>query len=242
LDSGRALGFASHLREDELEKACRMAVEASGLHSARVRLTVTPGVSQGVPSPPDDGMPTVFVVASSYTSPEDEAYRQGFSAVTVSWRRSSTSPLFRMKAVSYLENMVAHGDALARGAQEALFLSDDGLLLEGSLSNVFLVRRGVLVTPSTDGSILPGVARKDVLGLARDMKMPVEERGVEAAELFEADEAFLTNSLLEIMPLTRVDGRDVSAGAAGELTWRLLEGYRRLVAEVVGADRPPPGG
>ena len=99
------------------------------------------------------------------------------------------------------------------------------------MSNVFIVREGALATPSPQG-ILPGITREDVLNLARSLAMPVEEQDVALQDLVSAQEAFLTNSVIEVIPLTKVDGKAIGEGRPGPVTRRIAEAYRSLVESV----------
>ena len=104
-------------------------------------------------------------------------------------------------------------------------------MAEGSSSNIFLVNGGMLVTPPLESGVLPGITREVVLQLAQSLGIKAIERQVEAGELVEAEEAFLTNSILEIMPLTRLAGKTITSGKPGALTQRLMSAYRELAAK-----------
>ena len=120
---------------------------------------------------------------------------------------------------------------MTAGADEALLLNERGFVAEGSTANIFAAGGEMLVTPSTESGVLPGITREAVLELAESMgKMPVV-RQVELGELLRADEAFLTNSVLEIMPLTRLDDKPIGSGRPGPLTQRLMSAYKKLVAK-----------
>ena len=128
------------------------------------------------------------------------------------WRRDPRALLAGHKVTSYLENVLVHDDALKRGYADALFVGLEGEILEASVSNIFLVLRGKLVTPKLPG-ILPGVTRKVILELEK-----VQERTVKVSELRSADEVFLTNALIEVLPI----------GKPGPVTQRIAEAYREL--------------
>lgn len=228
IQGGQRLGFAGCLRASQLAAACTDTVRANGLQEARVRLTVTPGNGDGLPDPSRCRVPTVLVTARPYSPPSLEMYQRGFSAVVAVSRRCSESVLSGVKGVSYAENVLARLEAQRRGADEALFLTDHGFLAEGSVSNLFVVKGGVLTTPGVEG-ILPGIARGDVLRLASAAGISSEQRPVKLQELLGADEAFLTNSIMEVMPLTRVEGKTIGNGLPGAVTSRLATDYRSLV-------------
>jgi len=115
------------------------------------------------------------------------------------------------------------------GVDEAICLNERGLVAEASISNIFLVTDDILRTPGLDSGILPGVTRETVLELASKLGIKSAEQEIKLDELFEAQEAFLTNSLIEVMPLTEIDGKVVGFGRPGAVTKKLLGAYRKLV-------------
>jgi branched-subunit amino acid aminotransferase/4-amino-4-deoxychorismate lyase len=139
-----------------------------------------------------------------------------------------------MKTLNFLESVLARQEARAGGADDALLLNEVRLLAEASMSNVFLVRAGSLRTPGLDCGVLPGVTREAVLELAAELGPGAVECDVAPDELDDAEEAFLTNSVMELMPLTEVDGRPVGCGTPGPVTQRLMAGYREMVRREVG--------
>lgn len=206
----------------------RTAIHETARANARegdlaLRLTVTPGpVEPGSPFPgTPTGGPTVVVIAHPLRI-DPATYERGVSAATV----TRTRELPEVKAVSFLAAGLARREATQRGADEALLVTPDGSVLEGSYSNVFAVLDGVLVTPPIDAGILPGVTRSVVLDVARDSGIEVEERLLALADVIAADEAFLTASTREVVPLVRIDADLVSGGMPGPVSRQLLAAYR----------------
>ncbi len=227
LNSAERLGIT--VEGEVLESAVTETIRANGLSNARIRLTVSIGEGGAVPDPTTCGEPTVLVVAGNYRSFSEEVYRKGFSAVVSSSRRNSQSPLSGMKTLNFLESMLARQEARTAGADEALLLNEKGLLAEASMSNVFLVSKGSLRTPGLESGVLPGVTREAVIELAGGLGMDVVECDMTTDDLTVADEAFLTNSVMEIMPLTGVEGRPVGDGKPGPVTLKLMAGYGEMV-------------
>jgi branched-chain amino acid aminotransferase len=221
----------------DLEIACHAALRANGLQDARLRLTVSIGAGEPTPDPPPDPEPTVLVTATAYKPLPRQAFERGFKAVTSSFRVDSQSPLSRLKTANYLGNLLARREAKAVAADEALLHNERGLLCEGSTANVFYAKDGILVTPNEDSGCLPGITRQAVIELASARGIGVETREVRPEELVRAGEAFLTNSLLEVMPLTEVDGRAVGSGGPGSMTGALAAAYRELVANEAAGGR-----
>jgi len=182
-----------------------------------------------VPDPSACTQPTVLILAGHYKPYPEQVYEKGFRAVVSSIRRNSQSPLSRLKSANYLENMLAKQEARAAGVDEAICLNEKGLLAEASMSNIFLVNDGILRTPGEESGILPGITREVVLELASQLGINTFEQDIRLDELFQTQEAFLTNSLMEIMPLTEIDGKPVGSGEAEFVTRRLMASYKKLV-------------
>src|SRR3990172_11152820 len=206
-----------------LEEAVEAPLARNGLAGAYLRLTLTAGEAEG-------GGPSVVLFAREVTEYPPEVRERGMAAVISAVRRNETSPLARVKSLNYLDNLLAREEARRSGAGEALLLNTQDFIAEGAASNVFLVRNGTLVTPGVEAGALPGITRPAVLELAGEEGIEVVETSLPLAGLAGADEAFLTNSVMEVMPLVSVDGRPVGPGRPGPLTERLARRYRDLVA------------
>ena len=204
-------------------------IHANKLSDARVRITISIGEGGMVPDPSACTQPTVLILAGHYKPYPKQVYEKGFRAVVSSIRRNSQSPLSRLKSANYLENMLAKQEARAAGVDEAICLNEKGLLAEASMSNIFLVNDGILRTPGEESGILPGITREVVLELASQLGINTFEQDIRLDELFQTQEAFLTNSLMEIMPLTEIDGKPVGSGEAESVTRRLMAEYKKLV-------------
>ncbi|MBI4267294.1 MAG: aminotransferase class IV [Chloroflexi bacterium] len=213
----------------ELKEAVMKTIEANRLSDARIRLTVSGGEGSTPPDLKSCTKPTVLITASEYHPYPDDVYRRGLKAHISTIHRNSLSPLSRLKTANYLDSMLARQQAREAGFDEALLLNEKGQLAEASMSNVFLVSEGILKTPGLDAGILDGVTRGIVLELASQIGIKAVETDIGPVELSRAQEAFLTNSLIEIMPLTELDGSVVCEGEVGPVTGRLIEGYKRLV-------------
>lgn len=195
-----------------------------------LRLTVTPGAVD--PTSPFPGVtagePTVVVTAQPLAI-DPAVYRRGVAAVIVD--RSRELP--DVKAVSYLAASLARREAHRQGADEALLATADGRVLEGSYSNLFLVTGDLLVTPPLDAGILPGVTRAVTLDLAAAAGLASRERQVTADDLFAADEAFLTATTRELVPLVTVAGHRIGDGRPGPATASLHRAYRQEVSREI---------
>ncbi|MFC1993636.1 aminotransferase class IV [Chloroflexota bacterium] len=213
----------------DMEEACYDTIKANHLEDARIRLTVSMGEGEGRPDSPSQPIPTLLIVAQSFSSPLAEKYENGFKSMISSISRNSQSLISRLKSLNYMDNILARMEAKMAGADEAILLNESGFLCEGSTSNIFLVSKGKLLTPNVESGILPGITREAVIELAHALRIEVVERKVDVEELSQAEESFLTNSLIEIAPLVEIDDKPISEGVVGGVTERLMVAYRRLV-------------
>jgi D-alanine transaminase len=133
-----------------------------------------------------------------------------------------------IKSINLLPNIMARQKARSAGAFEALFLRD-GLVLEGAGSNIFAVIQGQIVTPPKGPAILPGITRDLVIGLAREARDPLTEKGITLEELLGAEEVFLTGTTTEILPVVKVDGKSIGDGRPGRTTRRLYQQFLQAI-------------
>jgi branched-chain amino acid aminotransferase len=227
-DSAELLGLS--IEGMELKGAVMDTIKANRLGNARIRITISPGKGAINADMGTCKKNTVLVVAEKYIPCTQKVYRDGFRAVTSSFRRNSLSLLAGLKSTSYLMSVMARQEAKKAGADEAICLNEKGLLAEASMSNIFVVTDGRLRTPSLESGILPGITRQTVLELASRMGISNFEDDIEPDELYKAKEAFLTSSLLEIMPLTGIDDKCINDGRVGSITKKLMAAYKQLVS------------
>jgi branched-chain amino acid aminotransferase len=230
-EAAKTLGIARELTAFDLETACHDVLKTNNLAEARLRLTVTAGEGDIIPNPDTCSGITVFIVARKLVPPPSESYKRGYAAIMSSYRRNSRSPLSRLKSTSYVENVLARQEARAAGVDEVVLLNETGFVAEGSTTNIFLVSCQMLIIPATESGALPGITREAVLELAKSMGITTVVKQVELGELQTARETFLTNSIIEIMPLTRLDNKPVGSGKPGPVTQQLMSRYRELVAK-----------
>ena len=234
-DGASRLAMAVPLSLGDVGEAVDAVLKRNDLADAYLRLTVTAGASPDAACPTGDT--SVVLTAGPMTDYPQDMYRRGMSAVVSSVRRNETSPLCRVKSLNYLDNLLSREDARRRGADEAILLNTRGKVAEGSASNLFLVDGDKLMTPSIESGALPGITRQAVLELAAAAGLEAIESEIETQMLRDAPEAFLTNSVMEVMPLTRIDGLPVGpfgvaqdrSGRPGSLTERLGQMYTELV-------------
>lgn len=172
--------------------------------------------------PGRDTPPTTYVAAEPYAGHPAEHWEDGVDAITVPdnrWARCD------VKSIALLPNVLANQAAHAEGAFEALFVKD-GVVIEGSHSNLWAVHRDRLITYPSTNYILPGITRQEVFELAEALGIEAVEGMIYREELFDMDELFLSGTTTEIMPVVRVDGREILDGEPGPITRKLLKAYR----------------
>ena len=171
--------------------------------------------------------PTVVIAVKPCVSYPEWHYTQGIPVSLVSVRRNHPQALDpAIKSSNLLNNVLALREAQARGAEEALLLNQRGEIAEGASTNVFIVRDGTVITPVLEAGILAGITREVVLEIARALSLPVREDVLRPEDLMDADEAFLTSTTREVVPIRTVDGRPVGPGQPGPVTTRVLEAFR----------------
>jgi branched-chain amino acid aminotransferase len=204
-----------------------------------VRILVTRGVGDISYNPASCSSPTVVIIVKPLSPPPSDIYEQGIPVALVDIVRNhpgSVSP--RIKSNNLLNNALAAQEAYRRGALEAIMRNYRGEISEGSISNLFVVRDGTAATPPLDAGLLAGITRAFVLEIAPAAGVKVVERPLHDVDLLEADEAFVTSSTQEIVPIASVDGRPVGRGRPGPITGALHAEYRRRVAELCGEGQP----
>lgn len=242
-NDGRPFLFDEHMRRmaqglsalrirfdelDALRDVAQRLLEENRLEDglATIYVQVTRGVAPRKHAfPPDGTPPTVYVAARPFQRHPNEFFSNGVEAITIPDTRWSRCDI---KSIALLPNVLANQQAKEAGAFEALLVRD-GIVLEGSHSNLLGVFDGTLVTYPVCNYILPGITRARLLALARELGIPTMEAPIHLQDLARADEMFLAGTTTEVMPLVRIDGRQIGAGKPGPITRRLLEAYREEI-------------
>ncbi|MCM3631352.1 aminodeoxychorismate lyase [Paenibacillus glycanilyticus] len=239
MEGCEAIGIRYKPDLDALQKMISTLLIENGLEEGYIRLTVTAGIGElGLPSG-DYERPTEFMLVKALPPHNEELYREGKELRLLKTARNTPEGAVRLKSLHYMNNIIAKRELLASGASasaEGLMLSHEGLIAEGIVSNVFFVQEGILYTPSTDIGILPGITRQRVIELARGQGYTVREGHYLFDELLAAEEIWLTTSIQELVPVTRVTdetgrGARVGSGSAGPVLQELLLAYRKDTEE-----------
>ena len=209
---------------------------------ASIRITVSRGTfhGRGLLPPGEDVAPTVAIQVWPVMPPPAGHVEQGLHLVSSSVRRDPDNPLAMLKTTSRADYVYARLEARRAGADDALFMTIDGLISESTSANVFLVRRVVgevteLATPALDCAILPGTTRSWLLGWAERVGLRPTEGWLTPRDLAAADEAFLSSSVAGILPVTRFDGRDIGTGRPGPWTRRARDDREAFIRGAVPA-------
>jgi branched-chain amino acid aminotransferase len=235
--SARMLDIAIPTGDDALAADLDRLLERAANPESYIRIIVSRGVGEISYRFDRIQGPTIVMAARAYEPFPDAQYRDGIPVIIASVRRNSPRALDpAMKSCNLINNILAVREAQAKKAAEPLMLNERGDVAEGASANVFVVSRGALVTPPLNDGILPGVTRALVLELARTLAVDAREQSIRVDALLAADEAFITSTLKEVMPIATVDGRPIGSGGPGPVTMRMLTAYRAY------ALRPGGGG
>jgi branched-chain amino acid aminotransferase len=233
--SSQALDIPLPYGLEDIQTAVQNLLGLNKLTNALIRITLSRGESPHYglqpPESTSDVQPTLIIQTHPFHPHPEEAYKQGMRLIISAYRRSTTCPLARHKTANFLTGIMARQEAARRGAQEALFLNTEGQVCEATTSNIFLVESGRVVTPSLQANLLPGITRRKVLELSQAEGLPASEDLFGTERLLKADEAFLTNSLMELMPISVIEEKSISRTTPGKITRRLMEAYKRLTEQ-----------
>lgn len=239
-DSGKHLSIPIPHEDDQLTAAVREVLARNSLSEARLRITVT----RGVPEVEQQSLkPTALITANALTAHPKESYEHGITVLLLDEQKLNPYDLQAgHKTLDYLSRMAGLRSAAARSAGEALWFNVHNYLQSGSISNVMIVKNDRILTPPTPNEIaeptlqermpyprsavLPGITRGVVLELARKNGIGVELAAINVTQLLDADEVFLTNSIMGVMPVCRIERSVIGDDRPGDLTVKLAEGYQ----------------
>lgn len=231
-NSSGMLTMTVPISDVQLDVRCRETMRAAGLgdgaaSEAYIRVLVTRGVGELSYDPAACPVPTIVIIVKPQVDPPREAFERGVTVALVSIVRNhpgTVNPL--IKSNNLLNNALAMQEAARRGGFEGVMRNYRGELAECTQSNLFVVKNGVALTPPLDAGLLAGITREFLFEVGRDIGIPVREAVLKDADLFGADEAFLTSTTREVVPIVRVDDSTIGDGVPGPVTRALLEGYR----------------
>ena len=227
--SAAAIELKIPLAKAALIEAVIETLRANKLEDAYIRLVVTRGVGDLGLDPRKCSKATIFIITDKIALYPKEFYQKGLEIITASVRRNFPQALdARIKSLNYLNNILAKIDAIKAGTEEAIMLTYDGYVAECTGDNIFMVKGGKLFTPPVDIGALEGITRDAVIGIAKRLSIPFAEKMLRPEDLYAADEVFLTGTAAEIIPVTKIDKRQIGNGKPGAVTNGLKKEFEKL--------------
>lgn len=228
-ESAKTIGLQIPLSRSEMQDAVLNTLRMNKLKDAYIRLVVTRGEGDLGLDPRKCQRSQVIIIADKIALYPRELYDNGLEIITVPTRSVPSESLNpQIKSLNYLNNIQAKIEAISGGASEALMLNAEGYATECSGDNIFIFRRGRLLTPPTYLGALEGITRNVVMDLAKKLGLEAMEGIFTRHELYNAEECFLTGTAAEIIPVVKVDKRIIGSGKPGEVTQKLREEFRKL--------------
>lgn len=229
-ESAKAIWLQIPISIEAMAAAVNETLKVNGLSDAYIRLVVTRGAGSLGLDPNKTSDPQVIVIADKISLYPPEFYEKGLSIITASTIRNHPAALSpRIKSLNYLNNILAKIEGLQAGCIEAMMLNSKGEVAECTGDNIFLVRRGQLLTPPIDAGILEGVTREAVMESAVAAGLEVREIALTKHDVYVADECFLTGTAAEVIPVVKVDSRVIGTGEPGPVTRDLITRFKKLV-------------
>jgi len=237
-NSARDLLLTERLSVEPLVEAAQLAVSENGMQQSRVRLTITGGDLSELPATGrSTSDPTIFIIAQPPTPYPEEFFEQGVIVTVADGRLNPFDPMAGHKTINYWPRIRTLQVAASRGAAESLWFTVSNHLASGSVSNIFLVKDGSLMTPIARGeeeagaipsTVLPGITRAAIIELAEQKGLTILKRMLDIEDVLGADEVFLTNSSWGVLPVKGVERESIGDGAVGSLTRELRRGWEKL--------------
>ena len=230
-NSARMIALDVPFTDQQLSTRIRDTIAASGLTGETyVRVLVTRGVGDLTYDPHATPVPSVVIIVKPHVDLTAEVYEKGVRAVICDIVRNHPGTVNPMiKSNNLLNSALAMQEALRRGGFEGIMRNYKGELTECTTSNLFIVRNGAAVTPPLDAGLLPGITREFLFEVGKEVGIDVLEQPLRDADLLAADEAFLTSTTREVVPIVTVDDKTIGNGRPGPVTKKLLDGFRKRV-------------
>ncbi len=228
-ESAHTIMLELPLTIQELTEAIVETLKRNRLRDAYIRVVVTRGVGDLGLDPGLCKTPTVFIITDEIVLYPESFYRNGMEIITVPTVRNLPEAINpALKTLNYLNNIMAKIEAKNSNYREALMLNHQGYVAECTGDNIFIVKNGIVQTPPTYLGALRGITRQAILDLALRNDIPSQERVLTRHDLYNADEAFLTGTAAEVIPVVKIDGRRIGMGKPGKTTRKLMSTFRDL--------------
>lgn len=231
-DSAKSIMLSIPHTREEMEEIILETLRKNGFQTAYIRVVVSRGVGDLGLDPKKCSRAQVIVIAEELSLFAKDLYEKGIEVVSVSIRRNRPDTISpNVKSLNYLNNILAKIEAHHAGVSEALLLNTEGYVAEGTGENVFIVKGGRIFTPPVYIGALNGITRGTIIEIARNLGYAMEEQPFTLHDVYAADEVFFTGTAAEVVPVVKVDGREIGGGKPGAVTKHLLEEFRRTVSE-----------
>ena len=233
-ESAESIMIKIPINRKEMKNAIIENVRRNDLKDAYIRPVVSRGKGALGLDPRGCAEPTIVIIVDAETRhPEDMRAKplsqQGIKVITTAWRRNGPDILSpRIKSTNYLNNILAKLQANAVGAQDAIFLNEQGYVCELTGDNLFIIKNARLITPPLWLGVLDGITRREVLRVAADQGFETAEEPLTQHDLYTSDECFCTATRIEVLPIVWIDGRQIGEGMPGPITVKLMEAYIEL--------------
>ncbi|MCW4046473.1 MAG: branched-chain-amino-acid transaminase [Candidatus Bathyarchaeota archaeon] len=230
--SAHAIALPIPLTKEAMTQAVLETLRRNKLKDAYIRLVVTRGVGDLGLDPRKCSKPSVIIITDTIVLHGSSAKETGITTL-ISWVRRNPvdTTTHEIKSLNYLNSVLAKIEANANGADEAICLDKNGFISEGVGENLFIVKDGKLFTPPSSTGALAGITAQVVIKLAAELGYTVEKANITPFQLFNADEAFLTGTAAEIVPIREVNKRQIGSGRAGPVTKKLMAAFKKAIED-----------
>ena len=226
--SAEKLSISFEYTNVEISENIKELLEKNNVQDAYIRITLSRGTGDNGLGINNNLKSTILIQVKPFVSYEKRLYENGMSLIVSKCRRSTSCPISCHKTTNLLTSILLKEEAKEKSANEAIVINTDGYVAECVVSNIFMVSDGNVITPSLDTNILPGVTRRTALDICQNIGIPAREECFKIKTLIKAEEVFITNSLMEIMPVSRIDDYQIGKTIPGKITQQLMGEYRRL--------------
>ncbi len=233
LEGLRITRINSPLSKEELMNAVVETLRRNNFMDAYIRLIITRGRGNLGLDPRSSQKPSIIIMSEPVGPAHGkEAREKGITAIISSYRRDMVDgTTHELKSLNYIQSVLAKFQAIDAGTDEVVMLDHRGMVSEFHGSNMFLVKQGIVHTPTSASGILHGITRSRVLKLAEELGYDVHERDITPYELLNADEVFLTGTLAEIVPVIRIQGVPIGEGKPGPVTKEIIRAFQRITQD-----------
>ncbi len=231
-ESAKAIMLTIPMHIDALATAVNETLAHNNLTDAYIRLVVTRGAGSLGLDPAKTSDPQVIIIADHIELYPKHLYETGLEIITAATMRNHPAAMSsRVKSLNYLNNIMAKIEGKLAGCSEALMLNHRGEVAECTGDNIFIVRRGELLTPPIDAGILEGITRNAIIELASTLGIVCHQIPFTRHDIYVAEECFLTGSAAEVIPVIKLDSRPIGTGTVGDVTRRLSQAFHQLVRQ-----------